>query len=210
MATKKWSQKVTETSDALDLKEGVFKQTDPKKIAKSLKASAEHSDRRKSDPYRSAMSMLTFYINRAGDTLDKTQHKHLEDAKDELRALYDKPPRKKSLREQYMGRTPGKNSRTGRQVQKNMREKGRLRENRRGETEFKASDDKWYPLREADMAHSPKDAVGWWNQTGRALGPKSPGVRKWMRDADNYVLDHFSLNRSAGAKLGTRYLPPLP
>ncbi|MFA4913396.1 MAG: PAAR-like domain-containing protein [Burkholderiaceae bacterium] len=121
-----------------------------------------------------------------------------------------KPPRKKSLREQYMGRTPGKNSRTGRQVQKNMREKGRLRENRRGETEFKASDDKWYPLREADMAHSPKDAVGWWNQTGRALGPKSPGVRKWMRDADNYVLDHFSLNRSAGAKLGTRYLPPLP
>ncbi|HEY9024009.1 MAG TPA: DUF3175 domain-containing protein, partial [Burkholderiaceae bacterium] len=63
---RKWSQHVAETSDALDLQPDVFKQTDPKKIARSLKASAEHSDRRKSDPYRSAMSMLTFYINRAG------------------------------------------------------------------------------------------------------------------------------------------------
>jgi hypothetical protein len=63
MATKRWSQHVTETSDALDLKAGVFTLSDPKRIARSLKASAEHSDRRKSDPYRSAMSMLTFYIN---------------------------------------------------------------------------------------------------------------------------------------------------
>src|SRR4051812_42249658 len=61
--TRKWSQRVTDTSDALDLKQGVFKEKDPKKIARSLKASAEHSARRKSDPYRSAMSMLTFYIN---------------------------------------------------------------------------------------------------------------------------------------------------
>jgi hypothetical protein len=91
---RKWSQHVTETSDALDLKEGVFKQADPKKIARSLKASAEHSDRRKSDPYRSAMSMLTFYINRAGDQLADRQRKHLEDAKDELRALYGKPAAK--------------------------------------------------------------------------------------------------------------------
>ena len=72
---KRWSQHVTETSDALDLKEGVFKLADPAKIARSLKASAEHSDRRKSDPYRSAMSMLTFYINRAGHNLPKTQLK---------------------------------------------------------------------------------------------------------------------------------------
>ena len=93
---RKWSQHVTETSSALDLKAGVFKEKDPKKIARSLKASAEHSDRRKSDPYRSALSMLTFYINRAGDTLPKGQKKHLEDAKDELRALYDKPSREKS------------------------------------------------------------------------------------------------------------------
>lgn len=92
--TKKWSQHVTETSDALDLKPGLFKERDPKKIARSLKASAEHSSRRKSDPYRSAMSMLTFYINRAGDSLPKTQRKRLEDAKDELRSLYDKPARK--------------------------------------------------------------------------------------------------------------------
>jgi hypothetical protein len=92
---RKWSQQVTEHSDALDLKQGVFKLKDPKKIAESLKASAEHSDRRKSEPYRSAMSMLTFYINRAGDTLPKAQKKRLDHAKDELRALYDKPSREK-------------------------------------------------------------------------------------------------------------------
>lgn len=95
-STRKWSQHVTETSDALDLKHGVFKEKDPKKIARSLKSSAEHSRRRKSDPYRSAMSMLTFYINHAGDTLPKGQRKHLEDAKNELRALYEKPQRTSS------------------------------------------------------------------------------------------------------------------
>jgi len=92
---RKWSQHVTETSNALDLEAGVFSQKDPKKIARSLKASAEHSHRRKSEPYRSAMSMLTFYINRAGDTLPKGQKQRLEKAKDELRALYDKPAREK-------------------------------------------------------------------------------------------------------------------
>ncbi len=94
-AKAKWSQHVTETSDALDLQHDVFKLTDPKKIAQSLKRSAEHSDRRKSDPYRSAMSMLTFYINRAGHNLEAAQRKHLEDAKDELRALFDKPAARK-------------------------------------------------------------------------------------------------------------------
>jgi Protein of unknown function (DUF3175) len=88
----RWSQHVTDTSDALDLQPDVFKLADPKKIARSLKASAEHSDRRKSDPYRSAMSMLTFYINRAGHHVGAAQRRHLEDAKDELRALYGKPP----------------------------------------------------------------------------------------------------------------------
>ncbi|MDB5800151.1 MAG: hypothetical protein JWL63_1090 [Rhodocyclales bacterium] len=92
--TRKWSQDVTEHSDALDLKEGVFAEADPKKIALSLKQSAEHSDRRKSSPYRSAMSMLTFYINRAGDKLSEAQHHRLEAAKDELRALFDRPARK--------------------------------------------------------------------------------------------------------------------
>jgi hypothetical protein len=94
MPEKKWSQDVTEHSDALDLEEGVFTHDDPKEVAKSLKHSAEKSERRKSDPYRSAMSMLTFYINRAGKDLDKHQKKVLEDAKDELRKEFGREPEK--------------------------------------------------------------------------------------------------------------------
>jgi hypothetical protein len=77
-------------SDALDLEQGVFSWQDPKKIARSLKKSAEASTRRKSPPFRSAMSMLVFYINRAGSKLDKDQKRILEQAKDELRKLYGK------------------------------------------------------------------------------------------------------------------------
>lgn len=91
----KWSQRVTEESNALDLDPGVFTWEDPGKIARSLKRSAERSDRRKSSPFRSAMSMLNFYINRAGRQLPSKQRARLEAAKDELRALFDKP-RKKS------------------------------------------------------------------------------------------------------------------
>ncbi len=90
MTTHKWSQDVTEHSDALDLDEGVFKQDDPKEIAQSLKRSAEHSHRRKGTPLQSAMGMLTFYINRAGDNLDKERRDVLEQAKEELRALFHK------------------------------------------------------------------------------------------------------------------------
>jgi hypothetical protein len=82
---KRWSQRVTQESDALDLKKGVFTLTDPKKIAASLKRSAEHSSRRKTGAYRSALSMLTFYINRAGKTLPKTQRDRLQRAKIELK-----------------------------------------------------------------------------------------------------------------------------
>ncbi|MGF6310468.1 hypothetical protein ABIB82_004778 [Bradyrhizobium sp. i1.8.4] len=82
---RRWSQRVTEESDALDLERGVFKQTSAKKIASSLKKSAEHSTRRKSGAYRSALSMLTFYINRAGKTLPKTERSRLERAKVELK-----------------------------------------------------------------------------------------------------------------------------
>ena len=82
---KRWSQRVTQESDALDLKRGVFKLTSAKKIAASLKHSAEHSSRRKTGAYRSALSMLTFYINRAGRTLPKTQRARLERAKIELK-----------------------------------------------------------------------------------------------------------------------------
>ena len=87
----KWSQDVTEHSDALDLDRDVFKGHDPKEIAQSLKRSAEASGRRKATPFRSAMSMLTFYINRAGSGLDAEQRKILERAKDELRDLFNKP-----------------------------------------------------------------------------------------------------------------------
>ena len=83
--TKRWSQRVTKESDALDLKRGVFTLTDPKKIAASLKRSAERSARRKSSAYRSALSMLTFYINRAGKTLPKTRRDRLQRAKAELK-----------------------------------------------------------------------------------------------------------------------------
>jgi hypothetical protein len=96
--TRRWSKKVMETSDALDLEAGVFMQDDPRKIARSLKRSAERSKRRKSEPYRSAMSMLTFYINRGGKNLSARRKGILERAKDELRALYHRPPRKKIAR----------------------------------------------------------------------------------------------------------------
>lgn len=87
---KKWSQKVTETSGALDLEPGVFTWRDPKKIAASLKQSAEESTARKVPPFRSAMSMLSFYINRAGRNLDENQKEVLEKAKQELRTLFGK------------------------------------------------------------------------------------------------------------------------
>jgi Protein of unknown function (DUF3175) len=85
---RRWSQRVTEESDALDLQQGVFSQKDPKRIAASLKRSALRSKRRKSDPYRSAMSMLTFYLNRAGKNLPGGQKKILQQAKDELRRQF--------------------------------------------------------------------------------------------------------------------------
>jgi hypothetical protein len=86
----RWSQRVTRESDALDLKRGVFTLTDPKKIAASLKRSAERSSRRKTGAYRSALSMLTFYINRAGKTLPKTQRDRLQRAKGELKRQFGK------------------------------------------------------------------------------------------------------------------------
>jgi len=90
---KRWSQEVTEHSDALTLEHDVFALDDPKKIAASLKRSAEASHRRKSEPFRSAMSMLTFYINRAGKNLSKADRERLEQAKDELRKAFGRPPR---------------------------------------------------------------------------------------------------------------------
>jgi protoporphyrinogen oxidase len=100
-ASNRWSASVTKHSDALDLQAGVFRLKKPKSIARSLKRSAEHSTRRKASPYCSALSMLVFYINRAGKNLPAARRKTLERAKVELRKLFGKAedpkrPRKKT------------------------------------------------------------------------------------------------------------------
>ena len=94
-ARQRWSQRVTRESNALALEEGVFTWDDPAAIARSLMASAEASTRRKAPPFRSAMSMLVFYVNRAGRGLPDERRACLEAAKDELRALYGRPRRRK-------------------------------------------------------------------------------------------------------------------
>ena len=93
---KRWSQRVTDTSDALTLEKGVFTRGSARSIAASLKRSAERSHKRKSSPYRSAMSMLSFYENRAGKTLPASSKRKLEGAKEELRRLYGKSAKKKA------------------------------------------------------------------------------------------------------------------
>lgn len=92
--TKKWSARVNATSNAMDIAPNTFTSGDPTKIARTVERDAEQSTRRKSSPYRSAMSMLTFYINRAGKNLTAKQRKVLEDAKDVLRAEFG--PKKKN------------------------------------------------------------------------------------------------------------------
>ena len=95
-AGKKWSARVTEKSDALDLQSKVFKSKDPAKVAKSLKRSSDSSKRKKGTPLQSAMSMLNFYINRAGKKLPAKDKKVLTAAKEELRQLYGRTPKKKA------------------------------------------------------------------------------------------------------------------
>ena len=90
-SSRNWSQHVTETSNALDLESGVFTWSDPYQVALSLKRSADSSQRRKAEPFASAMAMLNFYINRAGKRLSVQQREVLEKAKSELRELYGKP-----------------------------------------------------------------------------------------------------------------------
>lgn len=90
----RWSQKVTETSHALDLEPGVFALREAREIARSLARAAEASSTRRADPFRSAMSMLNFYINRAGSRLTAERRDCLEAAKNELRALYGRPRRR--------------------------------------------------------------------------------------------------------------------
>jgi Pretoxin HINT domain len=114
-----------------------------------------------------------------------------------------------SLREQYLGRTPDKDSRTGREVQQRMRDEKTLRDLPDGKKEI-LYEGKWYPLDDhVDMAHSQLDAVTYWNAIGRKYGPKSPEVRAWMLDSSKYTLMPSGPNRSAGALLGEHYLPPV-
>lgn len=95
---KYWSGRVSRESNALDLEPGVFGLSEPRAIALSLRRSAERSRRRKAEPFRSAMSMLIFYINRAGKNLSKDRRRRLEKAKDELRELYGRPARRRAGR----------------------------------------------------------------------------------------------------------------
>jgi len=95
-SAKRWSGRVTRESDALDLEHGVFKKSDPKAIARSLKRSAERSHRRKAEPYRSALSMLTFYINRAGRNLPARKKRVLNEAKAALKSLFGKNAKRRA------------------------------------------------------------------------------------------------------------------
>jgi hypothetical protein len=90
----RWSAQVTAQSNALDLEDGVFRKPTAKAVAASLKRSADRSRRRRAPPFRSAMSMLTFYINRAGSSLSADRRRILESAKDELRRMYEREARK--------------------------------------------------------------------------------------------------------------------
>lgn len=124
-------------------------------------------------------------------------------------AIKQKVKKTKKLREQYLGKTPGKASATGKKVIKRMTKEGKIKKELGGKLKFQASDGKWYPIKEADMSHK-TDAVKWWNTEGRLkYRPKSKEVRQWMLDPNNYELDHYRINRSKGAKLSENYLPPL-
>lgn len=125
---KRWSQRVTDTSDALTLDKGVFTRESPRSIARSLKRSAERSHKRKSNPYRSAMSMLSFYLNRAGKTLPATSRRKVEAAKAELRTLYGKAPAKTARGKTSKRKTTQRRRTTTR---KKTRSSGRTRSRRR-------------------------------------------------------------------------------
>ncbi|MDO5612453.1 MAG: DUF4150 domain-containing protein [Paracoccus sp. (in: a-proteobacteria)] len=129
-----------------------------------------------------------------------------EDGRDGARST-----RRISLREQYLGRTPGKNSRTGREVRERMRQEGTLRTDRHGRDEFLGEDNRWYPVDspQTHMGHHPVDAVDYWNETGRFHGAKSREVRDWMLDSSNYRFEYGPLNSARGGSTSARYLPPV-
>jgi RHS repeat-associated protein len=111
-----------------------------------------------------------------------------------------------TLRYQYLGGTPRKASRTGREVIARMRREGLIRDFPGGTKVL--YNDKWYPIAETDMSHI-QDAVTWWNTVGRHYGAKADEVRAWMLDPNNYILEPRSANRSRGGQLTETYLPPV-
>lgn len=122
--------------------------------------------------------------------------------------------RRVSKRRKYLGTTPGKTSRTGREVIERMRKNGEIRTvNGKDMLIWKDPTTKkisYIPLKDTDMGHYPVDAVAYWNSTGIKHGPRSPEVREWMLDPDHYSLQPSKYNRSEGAKLGTQYKDPTP
>jgi hypothetical protein len=118
----------------------------------------------------------------------------------------------KSLRERYLGGTPGKYTKQGREVRERMRKEGTLKTDpQTGKDIFKAENEKWYPVDSAKihMGHHPVDAVDYWNNTGRYLGERSPAVRSWMLDSNNYRFEYGPLNSARGGATSSRYLPPV-
>jgi hypothetical protein len=114
--------------------------------------------------------------------------------------------KKQTNREKYVGRTPGKNSKAGKAVQEQMKKDGLIR-NHKGQQFFKDTEGNWRPMSQGDMAHK-RNAVDYWNKSGRHHGAKAPQVRKWMNDPKNYRIDYNKINRSEGGKIKTRYKPP--
>jgi hypothetical protein len=150
------------------------------------------------------------FINKYGDGIESFGKADEYSYNDKGTGNDTPPVNKRWNRNNTVGSTPRKTSSVGRAVQERMRTNGQLR-GYGDETEFlSAKDGKWYPIDEADMSHK-NDAVTWWNNMGRLYGPRSPQVRAWMTNPNNYYLEHFRHNRSAGAKLarsGVTYLPP--
>jgi hypothetical protein len=140
--------------------------------------------------------------------LKGTAKKIAKAAKSKKKALLSAPTKVKSKRLQYLGRTPGKKSSTGKAVIKRMEGEKKIRELTAGKKEVLGPDGNWYEIEKTDMGHL-DDAVSWWNREGRQHGAKSKEVRDWMKDAKNYELEPSSINRSRGARLTETYLPPL-
>jgi hypothetical protein len=154
------------------------------------------------------VSWWMFVVHNANKVcITGTAKKIAKAAKSKKNSLLALPTKVKSKRLQYLGRTPGKNSSTGKSVIERMTKEKKIVE-LSGEKKVLGPDGNWHDIDKTDMGHL-DDAVSWWNREGRNYGAKSKEVRDWMKDAANYELEPSSINRSRGAKLTETYLPPL-